>query len=104
MKFPFWKRWFRGSTTPQQESPNGRGVGKKAARFVRPLLEALEDRILPSGLPQDLVVGRTLSAYFVGGIQNHQETITYTIYNEQADPITGVLLTDTLQPGVTLQN
>ena len=37
--------------------------------------------------------GRTLSAYTTAAIQNHQEQITYTVYNEQASPITGVLLT-----------
>jgi hypothetical protein len=46
-------------------------------------------------------VRRTLSSYFVGGVQNSQETITYMVYNEQADPETGVLLTTTLQSGVT---
>jgi uncharacterized membrane protein len=71
----------------------------------RPVLEALEDRVLlDAGLPQAIVVGRTLSSYFVGGVQNNQETITFTVYNEQANPVTGVLLTDTLQPGVTFQN
>ncbi len=50
----------------------------------------------------NIVVGRTLSAYFTGSVQNNQETITYTVYNESADSETGVLLTDTLAPGVTL--
>ena len=54
-----------------------------------------------SQLPPAIVVGRTLSSYTVPGIQNNQETITYTVYNEQADPETGVLLTTTLEPGVT---
>jgi hypothetical protein len=66
-------------------------------------LEELEPRILlDGGLVPALVVGRTLSSYFIGGVQNRQETITYTVYNEQANPETGVLLTDTLQPGVTV--
>ena len=60
--------------------------------------------MLNASLPPSLVVGRTLSSYFIGGVQNNQETITYTVYNEQADPETGVLLTDTLQPGVTFQS
>jgi uncharacterized repeat protein (TIGR01451 family) len=47
------------------------------------------------------VVGRTLSSYTVAGVQNNQVTVTFTVYNEDADPLTGVLLTDTLQPGVT---
>jgi len=73
--------------------------------FARPFLEPLEDRILlDAGLPAAIVVGRTLSSYFVGGIQNNQETITFTVYNEAADPETGVLLTDTLAAGVTFAN
>ena len=32
--------------------------------------------------------GAQLSSYTVAGIQNNQETITYTVYNEQADPET----------------
>ena len=57
-----------------------------------------------SASPLPIVVGRVLSAYTVGAVQNHQETITYTVYNEQADPETGVLLTTTLEPGVTLRS
>jgi hypothetical protein len=49
-----------------------------------------------------IVVGRFLSAYFASDVQNNQETITYTIYNQQSDPVTGVLLTTTLEPGVTI--
>ena len=52
--------------------------------------------------PSSIVVGRTLASYFVGGVQNGQETLTFTVYNEQADPLTGVLLTDALEPGMTL--
>ena len=54
--------------------------------------------------PPAIVVGRTLSSYFVGDIQKNQETITYTVYNQQADPETGVLLTTTLEPGVTFSS
>ncbi len=54
-----------------------------------------------SSSPSPIVVGRTLSSYFVGGIQNNQETITYTVYSQDGDPETGVLLTTTLEPGVT---
>ncbi len=49
-------------------------------------------------------MGRTESAYFVADVVNHQATITYTAYNEQADPETGVLLTTTLEPGVTFSS
>src|SRR5262249_28109339 len=38
----------------------------------------------------------------VGEVEKGQVTITLTVYNEQADPETGVLVTDTLAPGVTL--
>jgi transglutaminase-like putative cysteine protease len=83
---------------------------------MRPAIELLEDRMMldSGGLPAALVVGRTLAtpstaasatpapSYFVGEVANNQVTITYTVYNEQADPETGVLLTDTLAPGVTM--
>ena len=70
----------------------------------RPGIEALEDRTLLDSTPAPIVVGRMLSAAFAGAIQNSQETITYTVYNQQADSETGVLLTTTLEPGVTLQS
>jgi len=54
-----------------------------------------------NSLPPTIVVGRTLSAYDVPDVQNNQETLTFTVYNQAADPITGVLLTDTLENGVT---
>jgi uncharacterized repeat protein (TIGR01451 family) len=76
-------------------------------RRRRPWLsfELLEERILlDSGLPPALVVGRMLSSYTTAGVQNNRETLTFTVYNEQADPVSGVLLTDTLQPGVTFQS
>lgn len=66
-------------------------------------VEELEPRVmLDANLPPAIVLGRTLSAYTIGGIQNNQETITLTVYNEQSKPVTGVLVTDTLEPGVTL--
>ena len=67
-----------------------------------------------SQLPAAIVIGRTLAtpstadtatparSYFVGEVENNQVTVTFTVYNEQADPETGVLVTDTLAPGVTL--
>jgi uncharacterized membrane protein len=93
MTLTFLKRGFRKWFAP------------RARRPIRRLhLEPLEERILlDASLPPSIVVGRTLSSYFAGGIQNNQETITYTVYNEQANPETGVLLTDTLEPGVTIQ-
>jgi transglutaminase-like putative cysteine protease len=79
---------------------------KRLRARCRPLFDVLEERVMldgaPSALPLAIVVGRSLSAQFVGGVQNNQLTITYTVYNEQADPETGVLLTTTLEPGVSL--
>ena len=77
----------------------------------------LEDRTMlstSSQLPPAMVLGRMLAtpstsqtatpspSYFVGEVQNGQVTITFTVYNQQADTVTGVLVTDTLAPGVTL--
>jgi len=80
---------------------------RRRANFLRPLFEPLEDRTMLAGgvasqVSPAIVVGRTLSSYFVSDIQNNRETITYTVYNQQADPETGVLLTTTLEPGVTI--
>ncbi len=98
-------------------------AGKRSAtdirmreRFHRLAFETLEDRtMLDSGagssLAAAIVVGRALSvpgssppapSYFVGEVQNNQVTITYTAYNEEIDPETGLLLTTTLGPGVTV--
>ena len=64
-----------------------------------------QETVLPAPISDtpvtDIVVGRTLSSYTSAGIANNQVTITYTVYNEQTDPETGVLLTTTLEPGVT---
>ncbi|MGO9923686.1 MAG: choice-of-anchor Q domain-containing protein, partial [Isosphaeraceae bacterium] len=66
-----------------------------------------QETVLPAPIsvtPQPtIVVGRVLSYYDVPDVQNNQDqlTITYTVYNEATDPETGVLLTTTLQPGVT---
>ena len=99
--------------------PRSRSRLPQKARILRPIIESLENRMMldaggASGLPTSIVVGRTLAtpstaasstpspSYFVGDVENNQVTITYTVYNEQADPETGVLLTDTLEPGVML--
>jgi uncharacterized repeat protein (TIGR01451 family) len=93
----YFKRWFK---KPVVSNPQRRRL-----RWPSLFVEPLEERILmDAGLPPALVVGRTLSAYTVPDVQNNQLNITYTVYNEQADPIAGVLLTDTLQPGVTFQS
>lgn len=74
--------------------------------IIRLMCEDLEERLMLDGAggstPSPIVVGRTLSAYTTGAVQNNQVTITYTVYNQQLDPETGVVLTTTLAPGVTL--
>ena len=88
-------------------------------RYLKLSFEPLEDRVMldassPSQLPVAIVLGRTLAtpataatatpapSYFVGEVQNNQVTITYTVYNEQPNTETGVLLTTTLESGVKL--
>lgn len=78
---------------------------KARKRALRPWIETLERReMLDGGLPASITVGRVQSSYTVGGIQNNSLSITYTVYNEEAIEISGVLLTTTLQPGVTFQS
>ena len=66
-----------------------------------------QETILPAPIavtPQtSIVVGRVLSSYDVPDVRNNQNqlTITYTVYNQATDPEIGVLLTTTLEPGVT---
>jgi uncharacterized membrane protein/transglutaminase-like putative cysteine protease len=77
---------------------------RRPRKTIRPRLgvELLEERLAPAaGLSPDIVVGRTLSAYTTSAVQNHTLEVTYTIYNEQADDVTGVLLATTIQPGVS---
>ena len=76
---------------------------KAARRSVRLGVEYLEERLAPAGLPPDIIVGRTLSTYTVDGVVNHSLAVTYTVYNQTADDVSGVLLTTTLQPGVAFQ-
>ena len=85
---------------PQSLAPRIRRP-RRLARLSRPRpslrlgFEPLEDRtMLTSGSGTSLsaiVVGRVQStgpsaspAYFVGEVQNHQVTLTYTAYNEAA--------------------
>src|SRR5262249_1636888 len=89
----------------RQRAGNVSSLRARNRRSFRPFIfEPLEDRtMLAAGVP-DIVVGRALSAYSVGAIQNNHLTIPYTVYNEQADDVTGVLLVDTLQQGVTFDS
>jgi uncharacterized membrane protein len=95
--------WRQKTRSPSRRKP-GRGRHSLGLEFRSAIYEPLEERIMLdiAGASQPtLVVGRTLSAYDVPDVQNNQETITLTAYNQTADPIDGVLLTDTLKPGVT---
>src|SRR5688572_16167206 len=76
---------------------------KSARRTARLGVEYLEERLAPAPL-QDIVVGRTLSAYTVAGVQNSRLDVTYTVYNQTSDDVTGVLLTTTLQSGAMFQS
>ncbi len=81
-----------------------KGLKRRAKRFAPRWLERLEDRtMLANGVLQDVVVGRALSSYFAGDVPaNRQVSLTLTVYNQQADAESGVLLTDTLAEGVSL--
>ncbi|MGE3818073.1 MAG: Ig-like domain repeat protein [Isosphaeraceae bacterium] len=48
-----------------------------------------------------LTVGRSLSAWTTADVVGNSLTIRYTVYNEASTPLEGVLLTSSLQPGVT---
>lgn len=49
----------------------------------------------------DIVVGRTLSAYSIHDVEDGELRVTYTVCNQEAEGVSGVLLTSTLQPGVS---
>jgi hypothetical protein len=49
-------------------------------------------------------IGRALSAPTVSAVTNNTLTITYSVFNLRADPVSDVLLTTTLQSGVTFQS
>jgi uncharacterized membrane protein len=65
--------------------------------------EQLEIRTMLSATLPGITVGRTLSAYTTSGLQNNQVQITYTVYNDQEQDVSGVLLTDTLKTGVRFE-
>ena len=58
--------------------------------------------MLSGDVPAAIVVGRELSAWSTADVQDRRLSLTYTVYNQTADPLSGVLLTTSLQPGVTL--
>ena len=64
--------------------------------------EKLEPRIMFSGSPPSISSsGARCRRISQATCRTTGETITFTVYNQQATPISGVLLTDTLLPGVT---
>lgn len=70
-------------------------------RHTRLWGEMLEPRLMMAVDTPDIVVGRTLSAYSINDVQNGDLRVTYTVYNQEAEDVSGVLLTSTLQPGVS---
>src|SRR5579863_9370312 len=109
----FDSRWFgrrfRRQKPAQRSRPGLRSATAGGEMFLlsrSAIFQALEERVMldiggANSLPPTIVVGRTLSAYDVPDVQNNRETLTFTVYNEADHPISGVLLTDTLAPGVT---
>src|SRR5215469_11340393 len=88
-------------TRPSRASRRRNSIGQELRYSI---FQPLEERVMldiGGAQPPTIVVGRTLSAYDLPDVQNNQETLTFTVYNQAADPITGVLLTDTLASGVT---
>src|SRR5262249_39498441 len=65
-------------------------------------METILPQPTPAGVGQEIVVGRTLTEQTTSEVQNNRVTITYTVYNPNADSLSGVLLTDTLAAGVSL--
>lgn len=70
---------------------------------ARPLfIEPLEKREMLDAA--GIVVGRTLSAYSVANLTSNELTIDYTVYNQEAELVSGVLLTTTLEPGLSIKS
>ncbi len=68
---------------------------------------ALTSKLLPAQVPDFravISVGRSLSATAVGAVTNNTLTITYSVFNLRGDAVSGILLTTTLQSGVTFQS
>lgn len=79
----------------------GRG-GRRTPAPSRPGVERLEQRLMLAGdLQAGITVGRTLSSWTTTGVQGDRLQITYSVYNERSDEVSGVLLATTLQPGVS---
>jgi hypothetical protein len=71
-------------------------------------LSHVHSDVQPSGQPVDfrtvISVSPALSTPTVSGVVNNTLTIGYTAYNLRPDPVNGVLLTTTLQSGVSFES
>ena len=97
----------------------------RCERSFSPCVEGLEERVVLNNggpgspgssvavltspfavpeLPAAITVGRTQSSYTTDGVQGGELRLTYTVYNETADELRGVLLTTTLQDGVAFKS
>jgi len=78
---------------------------RPSSRFEPLRFEMLEDRrMLANGESDVISVGRFLSEWSAADIQDNELKITYTVFNQQAAEVEGLLLTTTLEPGVTLES
>ena len=68
----------------------------------------IRPKVQPAGQPVDfrsvISVSPALSSLTVSGVVNNTLTVTYTVYNLRSDPVYGVLMTTTLQSGVSFQS
>jgi len=96
----------------QWSRDRGRRLSRRSARkSARPRsatwlgggLERLEERLLLAA-DDVLSVGRTLSSWTTADLLDNQLTIKYTVFGQQDEKIRDVVLTTTLQPGVTFSS
>lgn len=97
---------FFAPRTARTNRATRRTQSRRSARktFFSPLhFEELEARHLLAA--DDVIsVGRFQSAYSTLDVQNHELKVTYTVFNQQADEVTGVLLSTLLEPGVVVKS
>jgi hypothetical protein len=89
------------------------GVGLPRSQIVSPFLEPFAPAVVhaqpaPEPTPENgaapvLVVGRTLSSFSVAGLIDNRLTITYTVFNQQATEVRGILLVTRLRSGVRFE-
>ena len=91
----------------QVAAPVSRLTEASAARFATGKA-ALTSKTQPLAQVPDfravISVSASLSALTTASVTNNTLTITYSVFNLRGDPINGVLLTTTLQSGVTFQS